>query len=201
MILRFIRRIGLALLMVSSPSAAWQNEYVQKNPEEGEFRAFIVTGGILLFFGVICCVIAIALNYQQVRSGFWPTTSGVIEVSETRTFRSGYTTVQVSYSYAVDGTRYGSSRRSIVDETFRDMRYAIEETDRYPVGQIVTVSYDPHDPSFAILEAGYDLMSDWFFVIGFCLVVLGIGFFCLQLARSMSQGSDEHRFRSPERLP
>ncbi|MFU8828079.1 MAG: DUF3592 domain-containing protein [Phycisphaerales bacterium] len=203
MMVRFLRRLGLALLMLSNSSAgaAWQDEYVKANPEEGRVRGLIVAGGSLLIFGVLCCVIAVALNYPQVRSWFWPTTPGLVEVSEIRQARAGGIPVQVSYSYRVNGREYSSSRRSIVDQSFYDIRFAIEEADRYPVGQVVTVSYNRRDPGLAILEPGYDLMADWLFVAGLCLSIVGIGFLLLQLARSISHPSGDELFRSPERVP
>lgn len=203
MMARFLKRLGLALLVISSGSrgVVWRDEYVEANPEESRVRPLIVAGGSLLIFGALCCVLAVALNYPQVRSWFWPTTPGLVEVSEIRQARFGGTPVQISYSYQVNGQKYSSSRRSIVDQSYHDIRFAIEEADRYPVGHVVTVSYKPRDPGFAILQPGYDLMADWLFVPGLCVSVVGIGFLLLQLARSISQSSSDDLFRSPERVP
>lgn len=201
--LRYLRKIGVALLILGSQphGSTLKDEYLARHPAEHHTRPLIILGGVLFGFGLLSMVIALGLNFQQVRTGFWPTTTGVIEVSESRRFRSGSANVQVSYSYLVNGKRYGSSRIATRDESFDDVRFAMEVADRYPVGQTVPVSYNPRNPSFAILEAGYDLMADWLFVVGLCLAVSGVGFFCMQFARSVSLEASRDPFKSPDRLP
>ncbi len=202
MIVRYLKKVGAALLILSTgPHGSGLEDYLSKHPSERHTRPLLILGGVLFGFGMLSMVIALSLNFQQFRTGFWSTTDGVIEVSEIRQFRFSSANVQIGYSYLVNGKRYGSSRISTLDESFDDVRFAMEVADRYPVGQAVSVSYNPRDPSFAILEPGYDLMADWLFVAGLCLSILGVGFFCMQLARSVSLRASEDPFKSPDRLP
>ena len=200
---RYLKKIGLALLIIGPPygDRSLQEAYIERYPGEGRSRPLVVIGGVLLGFGLINIVIAIAFNHSQIRTGFWPTTAGLIEVSESRRFRSGPASAQVSYSYEVDGRRYSSSRITTRDSSYEDIRFAMEAADRFPVGETVTVSYNRRNPSEAVLEAGYDLLADWFFVIGLCLSTVGLGCFVMQLGRQAVRGNATDPFKSPDRMP
>ncbi|MFG0292825.1 MAG: DUF3592 domain-containing protein [Phycisphaerales bacterium JB050] len=201
MIRRFGQFLYLALLVVfGRPGYERAQQFLKENPHEAKLRPRVVIGGCLLFLGLFTIVSTIAWNFEHFRTAFWPTTTGVVQSSEVRRSRSYRIEANVRVEYAVDGVTYSTTRIKLEPTYYRDIRYAIEDTDRYPVGAAVTVSYDPKKPQFGILEPGYELMSNWFFLCGLCLSILGIGFFCMQLARSVSLRTPEDPFKSPERV-
>lgn len=204
MILRFLKRIGLILLVLVAGRLGGSEvlaRHLEKHPAESKMRARVVLGGCLLLLGLAMIGGTIAWNFDQFRTAFWPTVSGVIEKSEARRTRSYRIQTDVICQYTVGGVTYTTNRLRVEPEYYRDIRFAIEDADRYPVGETVPVAYDPRKPHFGILEPGYDLMSNWFFVFGLCSSVLGIGFFCMQLARTVSLNSTEDPFKSPDRVP
>jgi hypothetical protein len=200
MIGRFLKRLGLVLLALVG-GRVFLSQYLEKNPAEGKTRPRVVLGGCLLFLGLFTIVSTIAWNFGEFRTGFWPTASGVVQTSEARRSRSYRIEASVRVEYTVDGVTYSTSRIQLEPTSYRDIRFAIEDADRYPVGETVAVAYNPREPHFGILEPGYDLMSNRFFVFGLCLCVVGVGFFCMQLARSVSLEASRDPFKSPDRLP
>ena len=66
---------------------------------------------------------------------------------------------QVWYEYSVGGETFTSTRIYVGENDvvgFRYSRHAAKRLSRYPPGSPVTVYYDPHRPSRAVLEPGID---------------------------------------------
>lgn len=120
---------------------------------------------------------------RALASSGWPATTGRIEASEvirgtggTAMPRSPGYQARVTYSYVVAGTRYRSDRVSYRDDIAKSRAHAEQIAARYPVGNEVTVTYDPDAPSTSVLEPGVGLAT--FAVPGFgvALVLAGIVF-------------------------
>ena len=58
----------------------------------------------------------------------------------------------IEYEYVVNGKNYRSDEITFNDNYSLDQEFAQTYISKYPVGKTVTVHYDPHDPSFSVLE-------------------------------------------------
>jgi hypothetical protein len=103
-------------------------------------------------------------------SAEWPTAEGRISSSEiehsTDSEGDDDYTPRVSYTYQVNGLSYENFTIKFGETTYSSERTALEILARYPVGQAVSVHYDPTNPDRAVLEAG---------VTGGSYIVLSIG--------------------------
>ncbi len=87
----------------------------------------------------------------------WPSTTGTILMSSVQskhTGRSNSIYPVIVYAYAVNGQSYQSQTVKAGDKflTVRVMGEAQATVNRYPIGAIVTVYYNPSNPSEAVLE-------------------------------------------------
>jgi uncharacterized protein DUF3592 len=116
--------------------------------------------------GAIMLVIAIPLvlsDWYRVK-GAWvsisdPTyfrlTEGRIVSSSTHTSRykrRTYYHYSIEYEFTIDGKSYRSDKVTFNTNTSFYQEDAQHYIRKYPVGKIVVVYYDPHDPSFSVLE-------------------------------------------------
>lgn len=73
-----------------------------------------------------------------------------------------YYSVSVTYRYEVDGQRYSSSRYSFGEGDAASWRFRersdaeAEAASRFPAGAVVTVHYDPENPTEAVLKPGWN---------------------------------------------
>jgi hypothetical protein len=122
-------------------------------------------------------------------SGNWPGTQGTIvsshiskqtrRDSKRRTVITYYPSVQ--YKYAVKGRSYISNRIEFGGASGGMKSTAEKVVKRYPSGKNVTVHYNPRDPQYAILEAGFTWSALLIFLGG--IVFFGIGVLCLRSYR------------------
>ena len=127
-----------------------------------------------MFFGVFLLA-GIAIGYVTVKdlrmameSESWPTVDGVVTKSRLQSGgrRGGGHFLQ--YRYDVQGERFFGQRK-----TFRvgPLKYTrTENLRRFPVGQIVAVSYAPDDPSIAVLDTTIHWSGLLFHIFGAALV-------------------------------
>jgi hypothetical protein len=113
-------------------------------------------------------------------SADWPAAPGVITDSslEFNQDEDGDSyTPHVAYTYQVNGVSYESYTIKFGENTYSSERTAQEIIGQYPVGQEVTVFYDPTDPDSAILEPGVSGGS--YIVLSVGLLFLAISLFVL----------------------
>jgi hypothetical protein len=79
----------------------------------------------------------------------------------------------VCVDYRVDGKTYTTRRLQIGDPGWGLEVLAEGLIEDYPKGTRVQVSYDPDDPSRAVIEAGPRLGNLWRFLLGLALFVGG----------------------------
>ena len=117
----------------------------------------------------------------------WPRTQGTITYSGVlkSTHRDSNHRTQttyipkVSYRYQVKGRKYTGDRIEFgVGESGGSMKSAQKVKDRYPSGKKVPVYYNPQDPKYAILEAGFTWRSVFLFLGG--VVFFAVGVFSLK---------------------
>jgi len=116
----------------------------------------------------------------------WPSTQGTISSSyiseQTRRASKGHTSItyfpRVLYQYKVDGRHYTSHRIEFGGESGGMKRMAKKVVDKYPSGKKVTVHYNPQDPKYGVLEAGFTWSSLIVFLAG--IAFFGVGFLFLK---------------------
>ena len=115
----------------------------------------------------------------------WPSTQGTISSSyireQTRRDSKRHTSItyfpRVLYQYKVDGRHYTSHRIEFGGESGGMKRMAKKVVDRYPSGKKVTVYYNPQDPKYGVLEAGFTWSSLIVFLAGIVFFGVGVLFF------------------------
>ena len=107
---------------------------------------------------LFCLAVAGARTWQAMASTRWPQTQATIEHSRVQASRDskGQTRylIDVRYRYRVDDQELSASRVYFGDSGFLLESDAREVLVPYPVGQVVSASYDPADPQSAVLEPG-----------------------------------------------
>jgi hypothetical protein len=107
----------------------------------------------------------------------WPTVEGVVtqsELVETRKSGDRAWRPEVEVRYVVDGAEHTTDAIwAAGDRSFRDQGEARTVLARYAVGGAARVSYDPDDPSDAILDPG-EVWRAWL-TVGFGLVLIIAG--------------------------
>jgi len=106
--------------------------------------------------GILLLIAAVVVGYAAVRmiglarsSQRWPTSRGRVLRSEIFDGRA-----VIRYAYTVDGAEYEGRDVAAGDWPYRTARRAAHRLQRYPMGALVSVYYDPSQPSVAILKPG-----------------------------------------------
>lgn len=139
-------------------------------------------GFALMVFGILFEIKSVQF-FSKVKDALsWPATEGKVISSIVETYR-GYEktsyTARVVYGYSVNGTKYSSDNVSFETEEHTDYFYATQLVSKYPVDKLVTVYYQPDDPSIAVLELSEEpyvsVVAVLFFVgIGLLILIFGI---------------------------
>jgi hypothetical protein len=142
--------------------------------ESGAFNFTLIVPVIMMLAGVGICLFG-AYRWQQFNAmAAWPSTQGKVLRSQLRA-SDGLKSADVEYEYRVIGTRYVSTHRSagISDsDTNADDIVTV-----YPVGESVTVFYNPENPQEAMLERGNNVLALALIGAGAVDIMMGIGFF------------------------
>ncbi|MGC9400229.1 MAG: DUF3592 domain-containing protein [Anaerolineae bacterium] len=124
---------------------------------------FLLVLGIgFVLIGLTYITLILVGRQRQTPLGHWPTTVGTVEASyvhkrEPRPSQAQpktYTPV-VIFSYPLDGETYVAKQRTFAGagaHTTRDLIAAETVVKKYPAESSVTVYYNPHAPSQAVLE-------------------------------------------------
>ena len=134
------------------------------------FSMATITGLFALAMGLLLAVAAVGQHG-------WPTTDGLVVssyVDEHGILEDTTYSPVVIYDYDVDGAHLQGNR--VTSSTFRssERSWAEEVVNRYPVGEVVLVYYDPENPGNAVLEPGMD-QSTWILIgIGGLFASIGI---------------------------
>jgi len=120
-------------------------------------------------------------------SGNWPGAQGTISssgVSKRTSKDSNHRTKttyypKVGYHYQVDGRKYTSHRIEFGGgETGGSQKWAQKVVNKYPAGKTVAVHYNPQDPNYGVLEAGFTWRSIIVLLSG--ILFCAVGVFCLR---------------------
>ncbi|HXZ24252.1 MAG TPA: DUF3592 domain-containing protein [Methanomassiliicoccales archaeon] len=134
-------------------------------------------------FGIFGTAIGVGSFLEAQDAQSWPTTIGTITDNYiSQDWQSGDQHSQgqyvyypnVVYDYSVNGVQYTGTRIGITTGGSSDRSYAEGVLSSYNVGALVTVHYNPNDPSRSVLEVGG--MGQFVFVlIPLIFVVIGVG--------------------------
>lgn len=140
---------------------------------------------LFLVVGLILLVIGARQLYQGEQSKAWPTVQGKIAVAElgkrvdrdsdNSTVSTTYS-ADISYDYIVDDVAYVNGDLHFGSVSSSDPSSARRLLQRYPVGKVVTVYYNPAQPQQAVLEPGIAGVTWILPVIGLIFAVVGTGF-------------------------
>ncbi len=131
----------------------------------------------LLFFfaGVGFTFMGLTDIWRAARSAYWPTAAATITRSTIAPSGDAFTP-HIEYQYVVDGVPFCSTRIQPCSQAAGSYRFARTIASRYPVGQAVTIAYDPSDPVRSALEPGLRKQSFGMLVAGLMFAGLGAGF-------------------------
>lgn len=141
------------------------------------FMIFLMVGIAFVSFGV-------SLLQQGIASQSWYPTDGKIITSNIETHEETHhsdhgtthsTTygANIVYQYTVNGINYSSNKVSLGDYSSSDANHAQQIVNRYPVGESVTVYYNPENPSDAVLERGTTEFPYIIIIFGLMPIIVG----------------------------
>jgi hypothetical protein len=135
-------------------------------------------------FGVILFGYGLYLHYKSLRSMSWPVVEGQIVDSKVVTLPNDPSgaKISVTFGYEVGGVPYKSNqfRFGAVGQA-TSIEAAKRVVGKYPTGATVPVSYDPNDPTDAVLEPGDGDYGYLFCILG--LLVPLIALICTRFPR------------------
>ncbi|MCD4779321.1 MAG: DUF3592 domain-containing protein [Candidatus Omnitrophica bacterium] len=139
------------------------------------FVIFAIAGGIVtkIGFGI----------YQNAKKSMeWPTVNGAVtssEIERNHSSGSGSSSTtygaDIAYDYQIKGETYSANKVSFGEYSSSDIGHARKIVNKYPVGKVVNVYYNPDDLYIAVLEPGIFWSSYIVFVLG--LIFFSVGFF------------------------
>jgi len=140
---------------------------------------------LFLMVGLILLAIGARQLYQGEQSKSWPTVQGKIALAElgkrvdrdsdNSTVSTTYS-ADISYDYIVDDVAYVNGDVQFGAVSSSDPSSARRLLQRYPVGKVVTVYYNPAQPQQAVLEPGIAGVTWILPGIGLLFAVVGTGF-------------------------
>ena len=126
--------------------------------------------GVFLLIGGGLSVWGWTILQNARASATWPTAEGVITASEVTESRDGEGhdsySPEVAYQYTAGNQEHESYTIKFGENSYDNRGRAEAIAATYPVGQPVTVYYDPEEPGRSVLEPG---------VSGGSYIVLGVG--------------------------
>ncbi len=136
---------------------------------------------VIMVLGLAVMIWGLGAVWEAFSSLTWDEAPGVVSrsyVASSAVEREGSRLLRrnvpfVYVDYRVDGKRYTTRRLQIGDPGMGLHVLAEGLIEDYPKGEQVQVSYDPDDPSRAVIEAGPRLGNLWRFLFGLALYVGG----------------------------
>ncbi len=141
-------------------------------------------GCLMLMAGVGAIIKKILLSRELERALSWPRAEGEITKSKitmkesnsgmdqaNKTYKA-----EITYKYTAGKKSYRNNRICVGGQLQLSLRGKAEDyCERYPVGQTVTVYYDPDNPSDSCLERREET-STLYLAIGALFAIIGIAF-------------------------
>jgi Protein of unknown function (DUF3592) len=127
---------------------------------------------ICIAIGLCCGIYLIWTVIRQHESKHWPTTTGKILESNLDGDSDGWFP-HVRYAYTVNKKYYMHDRLYFYDNNSSSKREALRHLSPYPIGQTVTIYYNPRKPEDSVLDRRIPLWMSlfWLFFAGFWIFV------------------------------
>jgi hypothetical protein len=130
----------------------------------------------IVLVGIGVAVLGVRTIRKANLSANWPTTDGSILKSEIACAEGRYEPMVV-YRYAVDGKPHQGTEIGFGNRiSSSDSRHATSYSDKYQVGALVTVYYDPENPNTAVLEPGVTKKTYITITFGLGFAIIGTWF-------------------------
>ncbi|HSH05695.1 MAG TPA: DUF3592 domain-containing protein [Anaerolineae bacterium] len=127
---------------------------------------FTLVGGSLSYFGW-------GFVQEAQASATWPSTPGEITWSQVSVDSDSDGTTygaDIGFEYVVRDRLYTGDRVTVLEVSSSSLSRAQNIVNQYPVGEQVTVYYNPDNPEASVLEAGTQPSSYFIFAIGLCFL-------------------------------
>lgn len=134
--------------------------------------------GVLTIAGAIALLSGLGTLVSAIRSRRWPQVPGVVTKSKAvsvirKQNRAPMWAPEVHYQYTVNKTKLtGTLIRFGMEGLQAGREFAATYNDRYPVGKVVQVFYQPNRAGNAVLEPGVSVKCVWPIAIGIALLTL-----------------------------
>lgn len=136
----------------------------------------------LFLFSSLLVVIGAGKNYDSIRWLFidasnYVSTEGV--VTQSKIFHTGLRggwSFDIVYEYTVNNSLFTSDRVHFSYQTLSDKTYAQGYVDKYPIGKVIVVYYNPQKPNEAVLEPNKKWTELPYYFLTFVLVSFGLLF-------------------------
>jgi hypothetical protein len=161
-------------------------------------KVFKYIGLIIFLFGLSVFAYTVKLGIETSRQSSWPKTKGTIVSAEFKEvdlnkFDNGDNKQQTGkskmvwvpefvYIYEVEGERFTANRISTFDPTCKNQSEVRDLQRLISRDQNVTVYYNPHNPSFSVIDPYPSLINTWIFLISSLIVGL-VGFVIFWICR------------------
>ena len=146
---------------------------------------------LCLLDGLVLIVLGIFVRNKLLATRSWPKTTGTVVEStiESRLVNVGsgstwITKPRVNFEYCVDSKKYVSSNLAIVERNTASESLALQKAKQHPVGQEVTVYYNPRKPEYGVLAVGDSTggkLPLGIIFVGLLLLVIGLAFSLIKL--------------------
>jgi len=141
----------------------------------------------------VLAALALPRFYREQGSAAWPSTEGVVTESYLRVgylkHRKGWAP-EVRYRYRVGSQEFTGDRITFHLSEHLWADHAASVIARYPEGKAVTVTYEPADPGFALLEPGIQEEERLLMNMAYGFVTLSVaGFLLVVRKRSVERGA------------
>lgn len=146
---------------------------------------------LCLLVGPVLIVLGIFVRNKLLATQSWPKTMGTVVESTIESdwvkIGSGYdyiTSPRVNFEYCVNGKKYISSNLAIIECNTASESLALQKARQHPVGQEVTVYYNPRKPEYGVLAVGDSTggkLPLGIIFVGLLLLVIGLTFFLIKL--------------------
>jgi hypothetical protein len=141
-------------------------------------RTILALGAVPLALGAFGCTMgALTLRWPRVEAKILGSDLRIVTTNTTRDGRSATdtrATVDVAFSYIVDGREYVSGEIEPYIWGMQNSAMSRKHKARYPKGAVVTAAYDPENPAIAYLEPRPSATSMMFLGIGAILTLCGL---------------------------
>lgn len=129
-------------------------------------------GVYALALGLLITGLALFYLNRGLSSLRWPSVEALITTSRLDEDSDGMFSVDVTYTYDVNGERYSRTENLTVYFPTRENAERLQR--EYPVGGAVVVRYNPSRPSLAVLRSGVSAKVWLWVTIGTAITALGV---------------------------